>query len=149
MIKFEEWIKNTHPELYDEGWKDWAKSAALVGALASGTRLYNTVNSDNSAPPAVQQQMQAQNQNQLNKPIQNADGSYSVTVAKRGGSLGKFEEERLTQAKADMLMRQLYRGPGLSTLGKQDNGNTITYKFKLPSNQDLKAINQIRGEMNR
>lgn len=136
MLSFKEWLYETE---MNEGWQDWGKKAALGGALLSAGmgigRLTNTgddIPSSSVTYPAATQFIQQRSQRALDTATRNQDGTYSVTVMKRGGPLSSFDAERLPQNRANMILLRALKGNGrTSIINKKDNGKTITYTYKL------------------
>jgi hypothetical protein len=58
-MKFKEWLETTHPEVLEEGWKDWGKKVAIGGALlGAGLGAMNKMGQDQQTanPQAINQQ---------------------------------------------------------------------------------------------
>jgi hypothetical protein len=52
MKSFNTWIQDTHPEILDEDWRNWAKGAAIAGALGAGAMGYGRGSNSTEAPPS-------------------------------------------------------------------------------------------------
>jgi len=52
MKSFDEWIQDVHPEILDEDWRNWAKGAAIAGALGAGAMGYGRGSNSTEAPPS-------------------------------------------------------------------------------------------------
>ena len=88
MQTFKEYVKENHPEVYDEAWSDWAKSAA-IGATMLGASMDNNVqaaSTNSTTSPDAKSFLQAQprstidNVNHWNSEI----GKYTTGYAKDG-----------------------------------------------------------------
>jgi hypothetical protein len=159
-MTFEEWIIENHPEFYDEGWRDWAKKAALGGALVGaglgiGQQMGGQPTTPTQSPAAVQDVEQP---GDIQKPgggevLQQGQGIHGeFQITKKGDHIvimasnpkGSFDawanQQFMNHTGSDMQ--------GVQHGTKEVKGWTGKW-FKIPSQEDIGAARNIGQEMGR
>jgi hypothetical protein len=154
-MNFEEWVQKQHSDFeIEEGWKDWAKKAAVSGALLGaglgiGKGLHNN-------PPETANQPIAQNQTQPTQTDIMRKGDQIVVVGRSriiGKSIGQSDTITLQHTKKDAMMKVAkllktnnFPAYGMTVIEKKMENGVMTVKYRLFLKQPPE-LQQVADEM--
>ena len=117
MQDFDTWVQANHPEYYEEGWKNWAAGAAVLGGLALGA---NHMMSSPSAP----QQQPVQQRQVMGQQVQ---GHATIHNVVGGGKTRAFQDAR--HDAMQQLAKSGIKTTQLQSVSQSIDGDQLTVTF--------------------